>query len=94
MNAQLARQLEIHGDLQLEPEYTGRGMIRPTVAVIGSQSAFYEAIACLVDSLVNEALDCNTDEAKNNVRADYEELHLSSLASIRVDNIGSDLIFY
>jgi hypothetical protein len=94
MNKHLAHQLEIHGDLQLEPEYTGRGMSNPTVAVVGSQQAFYEAIAGLVDDLVNAALVCTTDEDKNKLLADYEELCLSSLSSLRVDNLGNDLIFY
>jgi hypothetical protein len=95
MNKHLARQLEVHGDLQLEPEYTGRGMGNPTAAVVGSQEAFYEAISSLVDSLVNDALECTTDEEKAKLRAEYEELSFDSIGSIRVDSLGkTDLVFY
>lgn len=94
MHNQLANSLEFHGDLQLEPEYTGRGMSKPTAAIVGSQSALYEAIVSLVDDLVNYALDCTSDEEKRKFRADYEELQLNSLSSIRVDDLGTEVIFY
>ena len=94
MNENLARQLYVHGELQHEPEYFGRGMSKPTHALIGSYGDLFESLSSLVGDLVVDALGCEDDEAKSQIKAQYEELHLDSLSDLRVDNIGSELIFY
>jgi len=94
MNENLARQLYVHGELQHEPEYFGRGMSKPTHALIGSYSELFESITSLVDDLVTDALGCEDAEAKAQIREQYETLHLSGLSDLRVDNIGAEMIFY
>ena len=95
MNETLARALYTHGDeLQHEPEYIGRGMSKPTHAVTGTQSALFDAIYRMVDDLFVDALKCDGGQEKDLLRAQYEELNLSSLSSFRMDQLGTELVFY
>lgn len=94
MYEKLARQLHIHGDLQLEPEYYGRGMSKPTVALIGTQSDLMESVINMVEDMLEDAFASDSEEAEAKLRAEYDELRLRSLTNLRTDNLGSELIFY
>jgi hypothetical protein len=96
MTEKLARALYLNGELQHEEEYRGRGMSNydSTHAVIGTFSDFMEAIRLTVDELVNSALGCEDEESRKQLQAEYNELNLEQLASIRVDDLGLESIFY
>ena len=94
MTEKLARALYLNGELQHEEEYRGRGMSKPTHAVIGTFNDFIESIRLTVDDLFNSALDCEDEESRKKVQSEYNELYLEQLASIRIDDLGLESIFY
>lgn len=94
MTQKLARALYLNGELQHEEEYRGRGMSNSTHAVVGTFSDFMEAIRLTVDELFASALACEDEESRKQLQAEYNELNLDQLASIRVDDLGLESIFY
>ena len=94
MYEKLALELYHNGELQLEPEYVGRGMSSSCHALVGSYTEFMDSLTTLLDATVENALACETEQEKAEVRAAYNDLRLESLSSLRTDNLGNSIIFY
>lgn len=82
MKKSVAQLFEGIGELSIYEDYSGRGMYgAKTVGVVGSHEDWYRALAEIMRV---------ADEITEEERHDIAE----AIESIRIDNMGLDLIYY
>lgn len=95
MNKKLAEALHLHGDMEIDHDYCGRGMSKPTTALVGTDGELLESIGNLFESMMDEALAAGTNEAEiERLRQEVEDLGIPNLGGIRVDNLGMQYVYY